>query len=66
MEPRHIDCWISIYFEISSSSLLQVAFVDLMVRIRCAAPVDPVVGRPPLKSQQGGQQYNKTIRESQK
>ena len=33
----------SIYFGTSSSSLLQVVLVDPMVRIRCAAPLDPVV-----------------------
>jgi len=32
------------HFGISSSSLLQVALVDPMVRICCAAPVEPVVG----------------------
>jgi len=37
-------CWLSIYFRISFSSLLQVALVDPVVRIRCTAPVDPVVG----------------------
>ena len=43
MEPRYIVCWLSIYFEISSS-LLQVALVDPVVRISYAVPVDPVVG----------------------
>jgi len=44
MESRYIVCWLSIYFEISSSSLLQIALVDHVVRIRCATPVDLVVG----------------------
>jgi len=35
--------WLSIYFGISSSSLFQVVLVDLVVRIHCAVPVDPVV-----------------------
>jgi len=43
VEPCYIVCWASIYFGIFSP-LLQVALVDPMVRIRCAAPVDPVVG----------------------
>ena len=43
MEPLYIVCWRSIYFGISSSSLLQVTLVDPVIRIRCAAPVDPVV-----------------------
>jgi len=37
-------CLLSIYFEISSSSLIQVALADPVVRNRCAALVDPVVG----------------------
>ena len=44
MEPRYIVCWLSIYFEISSCSLLHVALVDPVVRFHCATPVDPVVG----------------------
>ena len=39
-----IICWLFIYFEIFSSSFFQVALVDHMVRIRYAAPVDPVMG----------------------
>ena len=31
-------------FYLSSSSLLQVALVDPVIRIRCVAPVNPVVG----------------------
>jgi len=50
VEPRYIVSWISIYFEISSSSLLQVALVDPVVYFRCTAPIDPVVGESP-KSQ---------------
>ena len=30
VKPRYIICWLSIYFEISSSSLFQVALVDLV------------------------------------
>ena len=41
--------WLSIYFEISSSSLLQVTLVDPVVRIRCVSPVDPVVGASDLE-----------------
>ena len=44
MEPHYIVCWLSIYFEISSSSLLHVALVDPVVCFRCAAPVDPNIG----------------------
>ena len=36
-------CWLSIYFGISSS-LLQLALVDPVLRIRCAALPDPIVG----------------------
>ena len=43
MEPYYIVCWLSIYFVISFSSLLQITLVDHVVRIRCVAPVDPVV-----------------------
>ena len=43
VEPRYIICWLSICFEISSSSLLHVALVDHVVCFCCAAPVDPVV-----------------------
>ena len=38
MEPRYIVCWLSVYFELSSSFLFQVALVDHVVRIRYAAP----------------------------
>ena len=44
VEPRYIVCWLSIYLEISSFSLLQVALVDPVVRIRCTTKVDPVLG----------------------
>jgi len=43
VEPLYIICWLSIYFEIFSSSLLQVVLVDPVIRIRCAALVDPIV-----------------------
>jgi len=47
-EPCYIVYWLTIYFEISSS-LLQVALVDPVVYIRCATPVDPVVGASSLE-----------------
>jgi len=49
VEPRYIACWLSIYFGISSSSLLQVALIDHVVRIQCAAPIDPIVGASSLE-----------------
>jgi len=36
-------CWLSIYFEVSSSLLL-VALVDLVVCFHCTVPFDPVMG----------------------
>ena len=55
MEPRYIVCWTFIYFEISSS-LFQVALIDSVVRIRRAAPIDPVVGAssPEITTNGGG------------
>ena len=47
MEPHYIVCWLSIYFGISSFSLLQVVLVDPVVCFRCAASVDPGVGVTP-------------------
>jgi len=53
MEPRYIVCWLSIYFEISFSSLLQVALIDHVVLfpLRCPSRSDRA-GVRPLNSQQ--------------
>ena len=37
-------CWLSIYFEISSSFLVLVALIDDVVSFRSVTPVDLVVG----------------------
>ena len=47
MEPRYIVCRLSIYFEISSSSLLHIVLGDRVVYFRCAIPIDPIVGTSP-------------------
>jgi len=44
VESRYIVYWLSIYFGISSSSLLHVALVDPVVHFRRATLVDPVMG----------------------
>ena len=42
-------CWLSIYFGISSSYLLQVALADYVVRFRCVTTVDLAVGASSLE-----------------